>query len=109
MTLDLNSLTQEIHHHYNNSEWLYILKGTGLLLLCDADVQESTAPGMIPTTSVPQITEHEVSPGDFMGFKGMTVTPGQPAHAHSLRAGPEGMEYLVGGTRKELDVCVYPM
>lgn len=28
--------------------------------------------------------------------------------AHGLRAGPEGVEYIVGGSREKLDICVYP-
>lgn len=100
-----------MHHHYTNSEWLYILKGDGVLLLSAAPTQPHAVGGIAPVAGDPDahIEELDVGPGDFVGFKGRPSTLEDPAWAHSMRAGSAGMEYLVGGTRKEMDLCVYPL
>lgn len=109
--------TQEMHHHYCNSEWFYILKGNGKLQLapCEMDTSSPTS-GMANVTTVPEIEEHDVAAGDFAGFPGgpggtgpNAVGPNGMPWAHTFVAGPEGLEYLVGGTRKEFDVCIYPL
>ncbi|BEI80492.1 hypothetical protein CcaverHIS002_0110210 [Cutaneotrichosporon cavernicola] len=69
---------------------------------------------MAPIPAPVEVEQVAVAPGDFMGFGGTTGGGGSRAQgetplAHTLVAGDEGMEYLVGGTRKEFDVCVYPL
>lgn len=106
-----------MHHHYCDSEWFYILKGSGKLQLtaCEMDTSSPTS-GMANVPHPAPVEEHDVAPGDFMGFPGgpggkgpRAVGPGGVPWAHTFVAGPEGLEYLVGGTRKEFDVCIYPL
>ena len=47
-----------------------------------------------------------VETGDFAGFMS-GVKAGK--FAHSLISGRDGMTYLMGGTRKTLDICSYPL
>nr|XP_019045217.1 hypothetical protein I302_05605 [Kwoniella bestiolae CBS 10118]OCF24147.1 hypothetical protein I302_05605 [Kwoniella bestiolae CBS 10118] len=107
----------EIHYHLNDSEWLYVLSGSGVLLLLDSETSFDTSEdpknnriigrvtGASGQPSSRQITQHEVAEGDFMGFQGGLLAS---KYAHSLRAGPEGLVYLMGGTRERVDVCCYP-
>ena len=70
------------HTHHFDEEFLYVLSGRGIARIGD--------------------TEHEVGPGDFMGFR-------QLSSAHSLNNPfQEDLVYLMGGTRCEVDVCDYP-
>ena len=70
------------HTHYYEEEWLYILSGRGI-----AEIDG---------------VEHEVGPGDFMGF----ATPSVP---HVLRnTFDEECTYLMGGEDKPIDVVSYP-
>jgi uncharacterized cupin superfamily protein len=72
----------EYHFHHQDEEWIYILAGRG--------------------TTVIGGEEHEVGPGDFMGF----VAGSAP---HSLKnSNAEDLVYLVGGNRLPFDVCDYP-
>jgi quercetin 2,3-dioxygenase len=75
---------QVIHYHRQDDEWMYILSGSGTLLLNDATQGE-------------KVEEHPISPGDFIGFKG---GEGAENYAHSFRA-DQGVDlvYLVGGSR----------
>ncbi|ORY32588.1 hypothetical protein BCR39DRAFT_378931 [Naematelia encephala] len=102
------------HYHLNTAEWLYILKGTGHLILIDASTDcppfkpDSSKP--LPTTAhVPKVElpteEREVGPGDFIGLPGGTVSA---RWTHTLRAGQGGLEYLMGGERAVVDVVGYP-
>lgn len=102
---------QCIHYHLTGSEWVYILKGNGVLRLLDASLaihsrgpnREEIQPGH--TNANLEVTETAVGPGDFAGFPGGVEAS---KWAHSLKAGDEGMEYLMGGTRDTIDVCSYP-
>lgn len=70
------------HSHECEEEWLYILSGTGT---AEIDGQE-----------------HEVGPGDFMGFP-------TPSVAHHLRnTGSEPLVYLMGGESLEFEVATFP-
>ncbi|KAJ7773403.1 hypothetical protein B0H16DRAFT_1512235 [Mycena metata] len=73
------------HFHDVDDEWFYILRGGGTLLC--AGEGEDTA----------------VGEGDFVGFAAGARKP------HAFKAGPEGMEYLTGGSREPVDVCHYPL
>lgn len=70
------------HSHYYEEEWIYVLSGRGL-----AEIDG---------------VEHEIGPGDFMGFA-------TPSVAHHLR-NPFDAElvYLCGGERREHEVADYP-
>lgn len=46
--------------------------------------------------------EEEVKTGDFFGFPAGTKT------GHAFKTGAEEMMYLVGGSRKEVEVAHYP-
>jgi uncharacterized cupin superfamily protein len=70
------------HTHAAEEEWIYILSGRAI-----AEIDGN---------------EHEVGPGDFMGFP-------TPSVAHHLRnAGDEEVVYLVGGERKDLEIAEFP-
>jgi uncharacterized cupin superfamily protein len=70
------------HLHYCEEEWIYILSGRGI---AEIDGQE-----------------HEVGPGDFMGFAA-------PSVAHHLRnASDQDLVYLMGGENKEVEIADYP-
>jgi uncharacterized cupin superfamily protein len=70
------------HSHACEEEFLYILAGRGVAEIDGA--------------------EHEVGPGDFMGFP-------TPSVAHHLRNPfDEELVYLVGGERKEVEVGEFP-
>ena len=70
------------HTHHCEEEWVYILSGRGI---AEIDGQE-----------------HEVGPGDFMGFP-------TPSVAHHLR-NPFAAElvYLMGGESREVEIADYP-
>jgi uncharacterized cupin superfamily protein len=70
------------HAHSNEEEWIYILSGRGMAEIGDR--------------------EHEVGPGDFMGF-------GLPQAAHHLRNPfDEDLVYLVGGEVVKVDLGTFP-
>lgn len=70
------------HSHEREEEWLYILSGTGT-----AEIDGG---------------EHEVGPGDFMGFPA-------PSVAHHLRnSGTEHLIYLMGGESLDAEVATFP-
>lgn len=53
--------------------------------------------------------EKHVNPGDFIGFEqGIKAS----RWSHSLRAGPQGIEYLMGGAKSGcgggVNLCAYP-
>jgi len=70
------------HSHQFEEEWIYILSGRGI---AEIDGQE-----------------HEVGPGDFMGFA-------TPSVAHHLK-NPfvEELTYLMGGESREYEVADFP-
>lgn len=70
------------HLHHGEEEWLYILSGRGI-----ADIDDQ---------------EHEVGPGDFMGFA-------TPSVGHTLRNPfDEDLVYLMGGESKEVEIADLP-
>ena len=70
------------HTHSNEEEWIYILSGRGM-----AEIGE---------------VEHEVGPGDFMGF-------GLPQEPHHMRNPfDEDLVYLVGGEQIKVDIGTFP-
>jgi uncharacterized cupin superfamily protein len=70
------------HSHEREEEWLYILSGSG--------------------TAEIDGTEHEVGPGDFMGFP-------TPSVAHHLRnTGSEDLVYLMGGEHLDSEIATFP-
>ena len=70
------------HSHEREEEWLYILSGAGTAEIDGGD--------------------HEIGPGDFMGFP-------TPSVAHHLRnTGSEDLVYLMGGEHRDADVATFP-
>lgn len=70
------------HSHEREEEWIYILSGTGT-----AEIDGE---------------EHEIGPGDFMGFP-------TPSVAHHLRnSGSEPLLYLMGGESRDFEVATFP-
>lgn len=70
------------HTHTSEEEWIYILSGRGI-----AEIDEA---------------EHEVGPGDFMGFA-------TPSVGHHLRNEfEEDLVYLVGGERRDVEIAEFP-
>jgi len=70
------------HAHMLEEEWIYILSGRGV-----AEIDG---------------IEHDVGPGDFMGFA-------TPSVAHLLKnRSREELVYLMGGEDQPLDVIEYP-
>jgi len=70
------------HLHHFEEEWLYVLSGRGI---AEIDGQE-----------------HEVGPGDFMGFP-------TPSVAHHLRNPFDSdLVYLMGGENREFEVADFP-
>ena len=74
--------TTEYHTHYCDEEFVYILSGHGLAEIGGRKVR--------------------VGPGDFMGFttKSLPHTMSNPYR--------EDLVYLMGGTRKPIDISEYP-
>lgn len=70
------------HAHALEEEWVYLLSGRGIALIDG--------------------TEHQVGPGDFMGFTGRSVP-----HLLANR-GEEDLVYLMGGESLPMDVVEYP-
>lgn len=70
------------HAHYGEEEFVYILSGRGIAEIGDE--------------------EHEVGPGDFMGFP-------TPSVGHHLRNPfAEDLVYLLGGERRTMEVADLP-
>ncbi|CAK9784804.1 hypothetical protein CC85DRAFT_78239 [Cutaneotrichosporon oleaginosum] len=113
VSLPPNKSGCELHHHYVDSEWFYILRGSGRLQLAPCVMESSERSGMAPLPGAVEVREVEVGPGDFAGFPGAVAgtgrAQGETPLAHTFVAGTEGMDYLVGGTRNAFDVCVYPL
>lgn len=94
-----------LHSHLASSEWIYVLKGTVMLVLARTIVNdpEELTPG--PAESV-VYEESELKQGDFVGFP---AGPSAERWAHTLRAGNDDVEYLLGGDRPKTDVITYPV
>ncbi|AKJ06440.1 putative cupin superfamily protein [Archangium gephyra] len=70
------------HSHQLEEEWMYVLSGRGIAEIDD--------------------TQHEVGPGDFLGFAA-------PSVGHHLRNPfSEDLVYLSGGERREMEVADFP-
>ena len=70
------------HSHQYEEEWIYVLSGTAIALIDDA--------------------EYEVDAGDFIGFPA-------PSVAHLMRnPGPDDLVYLCGGENREFEVADFP-
>lgn len=92
-----------LHAHLANSEWIYILSGQVTLVLARTRSDpDDVRPG--PEAEV-VLEETQLKAGDFAGFPAGHASK---RWAHALRAGNEGVEYLLGGDRKPLDVITYP-
>jgi uncharacterized cupin superfamily protein len=73
------------HAHYYEEEWIYVLSGRGIAEIDGED--------------------HEVGPGDFMGF----ATGGAEPVAHNMRNPfTEELVYLCGGEHREYEVADLP-
>lgn len=70
------------HSHQLEEEWIYVLSGRGTALIDGR--------------------EHDVGPGDFMGFPTPSV-----AH-HLLNSGQEDLLYLMGGENREVEISDFP-
>jgi len=81
------------HCHSSESEAFVVLEGGGVLELWPSP--RSAASGA-------QREDHEVKAGDVV------ARPAGTRIAHSIVAGPEGITYLVYGTRDPNDICYYP-
>jgi len=74
--------TTTFHFHHVEEEFIYILEGKGLLELGDDEI--------------------EVGAGSFIGFTA-------PSLPHAMRNASDcDLVYLMGGERRESDVCDYP-
>ena len=80
--LEKGDTSSVLHFHHQDEEWIYILSGKGTARIGD--------------------DEHEVGPGDFMGF------PAGSAPHNLYNPHAEDLVYLVGGNRWPFDVCDYP-
>ena len=70
------------HAHEREEEWIYIMSGRGTAEIDGED--------------------HDVGPGDFMGFP-------TPSVAHHLRnTGTEPLVYLMGGENRDFEVATFP-
>jgi hypothetical protein len=99
-----------------NGSKSYILRGTAILQHIDSSLQHITssptlAPTNAPNTPIPwttgnpnlDVVETELKSGDFVGWPAGLQSA---SWAHGLRAGPTGVEYLMGGSREKFDICV---
>ncbi len=72
----------EYHTHYCDEEFVYVLSGRGVTEIGGR--------------------KYKIGPGDFMGF----TAPSEP---HSIsNPHQEPLVYLLGGTRKPIDISEYP-
>ena len=82
VTINPGDESTEYHTHYCDEEFVYVLSGRGITEIGGR--------------------KHKIGPGDFMGF----TAPSEP---HSI-ANPheQPLVYLLGGTRKPIDISEYP-
>jgi uncharacterized cupin superfamily protein len=74
--------TTEFHFHHQEEEFMYIISGRGIAEIGDEQV--------------------EVGPGDFLGFSA-------PSLPHTMKnAFDADLVYLMGGERRNFDMCDYP-
>ena len=71
-----------LHNHYVQEEFMFVLSGKGLARIGDV--------------------EHEIGPGDFIGFR-------TPSVVHHLRNhGTEDLVYLTGGEKGQFEIADFP-
>ena len=90
ITVPPNNISTVPHWHSNEDEWFYVIRageGARIVLYEDGKAEPK---------------EEEVKTGDFLGFPATTKT------GHAFKTGADEMVYLVGGTRKEVEVVHYP-
>jgi uncharacterized cupin superfamily protein len=80
--LEQGGTSSVLHFHHQDEEWIYVLSGSGIANIGDA--------------------QHDIGAGDFMGFSAGSA----PHNLHNPHA--EDLVYLVGGNRWPFDVCDYP-
>lgn len=74
--------TTEFHFHHQEEEFMYIISGRGVAEIGDEKM--------------------EVGPGDFLGFSA-------PSLPHMMtNPFDEDLVYLMGGERRNFDICDYP-
>jgi len=91
-TVPPNNISTVPHWHSNEDEWFYIIKageGARIVLYEDGKANEPR--------------EEEVKTGDFLGFPAATKV------GHVFKTGADEIVYLVGGSRKEVEVVHYPV
>jgi len=72
----------EFHFHHMDEEFIYILSGSGIAEIGDEQC--------------------DIGAGDFMGFR-------QNSLPHTMKnPNAEDLVYLMGGTRRDFDICDYP-
>ena len=90
ITVPPNNISTVPHWHSNEDEWCYVIKaGEGVRIVLYEDGKAEPR-------------EEEVKTGDFYGF------PASTKIGHAFKTGAEEIVYLVGGSRKEMDVVHYP-
>jgi uncharacterized cupin superfamily protein len=72
------------HQHHHEEEWIYVLSGRGV-----AEIDG---------------VEHEVGPGDFMGF----ATRPEPVAHHMRNPFDVELVYLSGGENREIEIADFP-
>jgi len=90
-TVPPNNISTVPHWHSNEDEWFYVIKageGARIVLYEDGKAEEPR--------------EEEVKTGDFFAFPAGTKV------GHMFKSGADELVYLVGGSRKEVDVVHYP-
>lgn len=85
-----NNISSAPHWHSNEDEWFYITKaGEGARIVLYEDGQAEPR-------------EEEVKTGDFFGFSAGNKI------GHMFQTGADELVYLVGGSRKDVEVVHYP-
>jgi uncharacterized cupin superfamily protein len=90
ITVPPGNISTVPHWHSNEDEWFYIIRAgeDARIVLYEDGAAE---PG-----------EGQVKTGDFFGFPAATRT------GHVFKSGSDELVYIVGGSRKEVDVVHYP-
>lgn len=91
-TIPPNNISTVPHWHSNEDEWFYVIKaGAGARIVLYEDGKPA------------EPREEEVKTGDFFGF------PAAMRIGHVFKTGADELTYLVGGSRKDVDVVHYPV
>ncbi|KAH9887382.1 hypothetical protein C8Q73DRAFT_668875 [Cubamyces lactineus] len=94
-----------LHYHTHDDEWYYIIDAgeSAALLLWEPDTAANGEQGGGEEFHEPR--EEKIQSGDFFGFKAGESN----VRAHALRAGEKEVVYLIGGSREQTDMSVYPL